>query len=410
MASIILKPEREKSLLRRHPWVFSGAIGQVNGNPASGATVDVRAADGAFLARAAYSPSSQIRARVWSFDPDEVIDADFFRRRISAALARRTIFFPSPHFSQANGGIEGGTEGDTDAFRLVHAESDGIPGLVVDRYGDVLVMQILTAGCEFWRETLADLLLEATGATAIYERSDADVRELEGLQPRVGLLRGSKIESRITISEYGLKFLVDIEHGHKTGFYLDQRANRNRVGQLSAGRDVLNCFCYTGGFSIHAARGGAKSVVSVDTSADALAVGQENVALNGIQADGFEWLEADVFTGLRKFRDQNRSWDLVVLDPPKFAPTAAQAEKAARGYKDINRLAFKLLRPGGILATFSCSGGIDAALFQKIVASAALDAGVEAQIVETLTQGPDHPVSIHFPEGAYLKGLVCVKG
>jgi 23S rRNA (cytosine1962-C5)-methyltransferase len=410
MASIILKPEREKSLLRRHPWVFSGAIGQVNGNPASGATVDVRAADGAFLARAAYSPSSQIRARVWSFDPDEVIDADFFRRRISAALARRTIFFPSPHFSQANGGIEGGTEGDTDAFRLVHAESDGIPGLVVDRYGDVLVMQILTAGCEFWRETLADLLLEATGATAIYERSDADVRELEGLQPRVGLLRGSKIESRITISEYGLKFLVDIEHGHKTGFYLDQRANRNRVGQLSAGRDVLNCFCYTGGFSIHAARGGAKSVVSVDTSADALAVGQENVALNGIQADGFEWLEADVFTGLRKFRDQNRSWDLIVLDPPKFAPTAAQAEKAARGYKDINRLAFKLLRPGGILATFSCSGGIDAALFQKIVASAALDAGVEAQIVETLTQGPDHPVSIHFPEGAYLKGLVCVKG
>jgi 23S rRNA (cytosine1962-C5)-methyltransferase len=411
--NIILKPGREKSLLRRHPWVFSGAIGQVNGDPASGATVDVRAADGAFLARAAYSPTSQIRARVWSFDPDEVVDADFFRRRILAALARRTIFFPSPHFPQANGGKvppQAGTEGGTDAFRLVHAESDGIPGLVVDRYGDVLVMQVLTAGCEFWRETLADLLLELTGATAIYERSDADVRELEGLLPRVGLLRGTKIESRITISEYGLKFLVDIEHGHKTGFYLDQRANRKRVGQLAAGRDVLNCFCYTGGFSIHAARGGAKSVVSVDTSADALALGQENAALNGIQPDGLEWLEADVFTGLRKFRDQNRSWDLIVLDPPKFAPTAAQAEKAARGYKDINRLAFKLLRPGGILATFSCSGGIDAALFQKIVASAALDAGVEAQIVETLTQGPDHPVSIHFPEGAYLKGLVCVKG
>jgi 23S rRNA (cytosine1962-C5)-methyltransferase len=406
MASIILKSGREKSLLRRHPWVFSGAVGQVNGDPASGATVDVRAADGTFLARAAYSPSSQIRARVWSFDPEETVDADFFRRRILAALARRTIFFSSPHFSQANGGSEGGV---TDAFRLVHAESDGIPGLVVDRYGDVLVVQVLTAGCEFWRETMADLLLELTGATAIYERSDADVRELEGLLPRVGLLRGPKIESRITISEYGLKFLVDIEHGHKTGFYLDQRANRNRVGQLAAGRDLLNCFCYTGGFSIHAARGGAKSIVSVDTSADALAAGQENAALNGIQADGLEWLEADVFIALRKFRDQNRSWDLIVLDPPKFAPTAAQAEKAARGYKDINRLAFKLLRPGGILVTFSCSGGIDAALFQKIVASAALDAGVEAQIVETLTQGPDHPVSIHFPEGAYLKGLVCVK-
>ena len=407
MASIILKSGREKSLLRRHPWVFSGAVGQVNGDPASGSTIDVRAADGAFLARAAYSPSSQIRARVWSFDPDEAVDADFFRRRILAALARRTIFFSSPHFLQANGGREGGV---TDAFRLIHAESDGIPGLVVDRYGDVLVVQVLTAGCEFWRETLADLLLELTGATAIYERSDADVRELEGLLPRVGLLRGPKIESRITISEYGLKFLVDIEHGHKTGFYLDQRANRNRVGQLAAGRDVLNCFCYTGGFSIHAARGGAKSIVSVDTSADALAAGQENAALNGIQADGLEWLEADVFIALRKFRDQNRSWDLIVLDPPKFAPTAAQAEKAARGYKDINRLAFKLLRPGGILVTFSCSGGIDAALFQKIVASAALDAGVEAQIVESMTQGPDHPVSIHFPEGAYLKGLVCVKG
>jgi 23S rRNA (cytosine1962-C5)-methyltransferase len=399
--NIILKPGREKSLLRRHPWVFSGAVAQVNGDPQSGQTVDVRAADGQWLARAAYSPASQIRARVWTFDPDEAVDADFFRRRIDSALAARASL---------------GLDAVTDAMRLIHAESDRIPGLVVDRYGQVLVVQVLTAGCEFWRETLADLLLEASGATAIYERSDADVRELEGLLPRVGLLRGAKIESRITITEYGLKFLVDIEHGHKTGFYLDQRANRNRVGQLAAGRDVLNCFCYTGGFSVHAARGGAKSVVSVDTSADALAIGQENAVLNGIQADvstgsttALEWLEADVFTALRKFRDQDRAWDLIILDPPKFAPTAAQAEKAARGYKDINRLAFKLLRPGGILVTFSCSGGIDAALFQKIVASAALDAGVEAQIVETLTQGPDHPVSIHFPEGAYLKGLVIVK-
>lgn len=392
--NIILKPGREKSLLRRHPWVFSGAVAQVNGDPQSGQTVDVRAADGQWLARAAYSPTSQIRARVWTFDPDEVVDVDFFRRRIDSALAARASL---------------GLDTVTDAMRLIHAESDRIPGLVVDRYGNMLVAQVLTAGCEFWRESLADLLLEATGASAIYERSDADVRELEGLQPRTGLMRGSNIESRIAINEYGLKFLVDIEHGHKTGFYLDQRANRNRVGQLAARRDVLNCFCYTGGFSIHAARGGAKSVVSVDTSADALVLGQENAALNSIQAYGLEWLEADIFTGLRKFRDQNRSWDLIVLDPPKFAPTAAQAEKAARGYKDINRLAFKLLRPGGILVTFSCSGGIDAALFQKIVASAALDAGVEAQIVETLTQGPDHPVSVHFPEGAYLKGLVCVK-
>lgn len=394
MPTLILKPGREKSLLRRHPWVFSGAVDKVTGSPQPGETVEARDAQGTWLARAAWSPTSQIRARVWTFDQEEAVDADFFRRRIHSALQRRAAL---------------GLERDSDALRLVHAESDGLPGLVVDRYGEILVLQSLTTGCEFWRETLADLLLEQTGATAIYERSDADVRELEGLAPRVGLLRGSSFKSRITITEYGLKFLVDIESGHKTGFYLDQRANRKRAGELAKGRDVLNCFCYTGGFSIHAAAGGAKSVLSVDTSGEALALGRENAQLNGISDSSLEWLEADVFTALRKFRDQNRAWDLILLDPPKFAPTAAQAEKAARGYKDINRLAFKLLRPGGILVTFSCSGGIDAALFQKIVASAALDAGVEAQIVEYLAQGPDHPVSIHFPEGAYLKGLACFK-
>lgn len=412
MSTLILKPGREKSLLRRHPWVFSGAVDKITGNPRPGETVEVRDAQGNWLARAAYSPTSQIRARVWTFDAEEAVDADFFRRRIQSALERRAIF----GFSPLPEGEGAGARGITDSFRLVHAESDGLPGLVVDRYGEILILQSLTAGCEFWRQTLADLLLEQTGATAIYERSDADVRELEGLSPRTGLLRGANIGSRfsnndfrITITEYGLKFIVNLETGHKTGFYLDQRANRRRVGELAQGRDVLNCFCYTGGFSLHAAAGGAKSVLSVDTSGEALALGRENAQLNGMQTDSLDWLEADVFTALRKFRDQNRAWDLILLDPPKFAPTAAQAEKAARGYKDINRLAFKLLRPGGILVTFSCSGGIDAALFQKIVASAALDAGVEAQIVEYLAQGPDHPVSIHFPEGAYLKGLVCIK-
>ncbi len=403
MPTLILKPGREKSLLRRHPWIFSGAVDQVTGSPRPGETVEVRDAQGTWLARAAWSPTSQIRARVWTFDQEEAVDADFFCRRIHSALQRRAAL---------------GLEQDSDALRLIHAESDGLPGLVVDRYGEILVLQSLTTGCEFWREILADLLLEQTGATAIYERSDADVRELEGLLQRNGLLCGTMLHSPLTITEYGLKFLVNIETGHKTGFYLDQRANRKRVGELAQGRDVLNCFCYTGGFSIHAAVGGAKSVLSVDTSGEALALGRENALLNGISADSvstgsttvLEWSDADVFTALRKFRDQNRAWDLIVLDPPKFAPTAAQAEKAARGYKDINRLAFKLLRPGGVLMTFSCSGGIDAPLFQKIVASAALDAGVEAQIVEYLSQGPDHPVSIHFPEGAYLKGLVLVKG
>jgi 23S rRNA (cytosine1962-C5)-methyltransferase len=279
----------------------------------------------------------------------------------------------------------------------------------VDRYGDVLVFQSLTAGCEFWRETLADLLLEETGAAAIYERSDADVRELEGLPVRNGLMRGVLPNHRISIIENNLHFLVNIAEGHKTGFYLDQRANRQRVGQLAQGRDVLNCFCYTGGFTVYALAGGAKSVLSIDSSADALALGRENLALNDLSAEKAEWLEGDVFQLLRKLRDQARSFDMIVLDPPKFAATASQAERAARGYKDINLLAFKLLRPGGILATFSCSGGIDAALFQKIVAGAALDAGVDASIVEHFSQGSDHPVSLHFPEGAYLKGLVCLK-
>jgi 23S rRNA (cytosine1962-C5)-methyltransferase len=395
MPEIILKPDREKSLLRRHPWVFSGAIDKVTGNPQSGETVDILSARREFLARAAYSPASQIRARVWTFNPQEAVDADFFRRRTRSALQNRSPF---------------GLSSVTDAVRLIHAESDQLPGLVVDRYGEMLVFQSLTAGSEFWRETLADLLLEETGASAIYERSDADVRELEGLPVRNGLLRGNLSSFIFPITEYGLKFNVNIETGHKTGFYLDQRQNRHLAGTLAAGRDVLNCFCYTGGFSIHALAGGAKSVLSVDSSGDALSLGQENVQFNGLPADRAEWSDADVFVALRKFRDQNRSWDMIILDPPKFAPTAAQAEKAARGYKDINLLAFKLLRPGGILMTFSCSGGIDAMLFQKIVASAALDAGADAKIVQSMTQDVDHPVALNFPEGAYLKGLVCLKG
>ena len=391
---IILKDGREKSLLRRHPWVFSGAIQQVEDEPTPGGTVDLLSLNREFLARAAYSPASQIRARVWTFDPAEEVNADFFRKRIRAALAARD----SLHLTR-----------DTDSVRLIHAESDGIPGLVVDRYGDVLVMQSLTAGTEFWKNTLADLLLEETGLKAIYERSDADVRELEGLPQIGGVLRGSLSSFLFPINEHDLKFNVNLQSGHKTGFYLDQRRNRQRVRELAQGRDVLDCFCYTGGFTVNAWAGGAKSVTSVDASGEALALARENLSLNGMQAEGQEWVEGDVFQVLRKFRDSRRSFDLIVLDPPKFAPTAAQAEKASRGYKDINRLAFKLLRPGGILVTFSCSGGIDAALFQKIVASAALDAGVDASIVEVLAQGADHPVALEFPEGSYLKGLVCLK-
>ncbi|MEW5942067.1 MAG: class I SAM-dependent methyltransferase, partial [Chloroflexota bacterium] len=280
-----------------------------------------------------------------------------------------------------------------------------------DRYGDILVLQSLTTGSEFWKETIADILLEETGLTTIYERSDADVRELEGLPPITGLLRGSitNLQLPITIHEHGLQFHVNLASGHKTGFYLDQRANRLNVRELAEGREALDCFCYTGGFTVNALAGGAKSVLSVDSSADALSLARENNSLNNLPVTRHSSLEGDVFHLLRKLRDEGRAFDMIVLDPPKFAPTAAQAEKAARGYKDINLLAFKLLRPGGLLVTFSCSGGVDAALFQKIVAGAALDAGVDAQIVEHLSQAADHPVALNFPEGAYLKGLVCVR-
>ena len=391
---IILNSGREKSLLRRHPWIFASAIRSVDMEIVPGATVDLLSSEGKFLARASYSPISQIRARVWTFE-DESVDKDFFRRKIQTAIELRRMSRVENH---------------TNAYRLLHAESDGMPGFVVDQYKDMLVLQSTTAGSDFWKEIIADVLVEETGIQNIYERSDVDVRELEGLKPITGVLRGTSTDPQLQITEYNLKFNVDIQHGHKTGFYLDQCANRQRVGDFAKDRDVLNCFCYTGGFSIHALANGAKSVLSVDSSADALALLEENIALNRVPADRHTSIEGDVFQLLRKFRDENRSFDMIILDPPKFAPTAAHAEKASRAYKDINLLAFKLLRHGGVLFTYSCSGGIDAALFQKIVASAALDAGVDARIIEHLSQGSDHPVSLHFPEGAYLKGLVCVKG
>lgn len=393
MAKVILKAGREKSLLRHHPWIFSGAIHQADESIAFGETVDVLSSQKEFLARAFYSPYSQIRARVWTFE-EEPVDTEFFRKRIHTAV----------HSRDARG-----LRRDTDAYRLIYAESDHLPGLIVDRYGDVLVLQSLTAGSEFWKETIADLLLEETGLTTIYERSDADVRELEGMEPRVGVIRGTLPQPPTTIHEHSLIFNVNFAGGHKTGFYLDQRRNRLRVRELAKDKDVLDCFCYTGGFSVNALAGKAKSVRSVDSSADALTLCKENVSLNQLDETRHTILEGDVFQLLRKFRDEARSFDMIILDPPKFAPTAAQVERAARAYKDINLFAFKLLRPGGMLVTFSCSGGVDEGLFQKILAGAALDAGVEAQIIEHLSQSADHPVALNFPEGMYLKGLICLR-
>jgi 23S rRNA (cytosine1962-C5)-methyltransferase len=395
MKQLILKPAREKSLLRRHPWIFSGAVARVQGDPESGDTVAVRAASGKFLVWAAYSPASQIRARVWSWDETERIDGDFLRARLRRALDARERLIAAEA---------------SDGLRIVHGESDGLPGVIADRYGEVVVLQLFSAGAERWRTELSEGVRELTGCACVFERSDADVRELEGLPARSGALCGGLPAAGVHIREHGLRYGVDVAEGHKTGFYLDQRDNRKRIGELSQEREVLNCFCYTGGFTLNALAGGAESVLSVDSSAGALAQARENLRRNELDAARAEWQEADVFKHLRTLRDQGRNFDLIVLDPPKFAPTAAFAEKAARGYKDINLLALKLLRPGGLLASFSCSGGVSAELFQKILAGAALDAGVEASIVGHFAAAADHPVLLSFPEGDYLKGLLLRRG
>jgi 23S rRNA (cytosine1962-C5)-methyltransferase len=392
---IQLKRGREKSLKRRHPWIFSGALEKVQGKPGAGDTVAVLDASKNALAQAAYSPKSQIRARVWTFDPKEEVDALFLRNRIQKALALREALPAAKH---------------TNALRLVHGESDGLPGLVVDRYADVLVAQFLSAGVERWRDPILDSLMELSGCAAIYERSDAEVRKLEGLPAKAGFARGNRNAARCPIIEYGLNFRVDVEQGQKTGFFLDQRENRQRVRSLAAGRQVLDGFCYTGGFSVAALAGGATRVTAIESSAAALEVAKENLAANPLDASKVQFVQADVFAQLRKLRDQNAKFGLIVLDPPKFAPTAAQVKKAARAYKDINLWALKLLAPGGLLATFSCSGGVSAELFQSIVAGAALDAGGEAKIIERFGAAADHPVALEFPEGEYLKGLLVLKG
>ncbi len=392
-AELILKPDREKSLLRRHPWVFSGAVARVTGDPALGETVWVRAADGRRLGQAAYSPKSQIVARVWRFGDGLAVDGAWLRAQLAAALARRA----DPAL-----GLTPGTQA---GVRLVNAEADGLPGVIVDRYADVLVLQLLSAGAERWRELWLDALREH--GNSLYERSDVDVRAKEGLPSQSGLLWGPEPPKGVQIVEgveRPMLFAVDVRAGHKTGFYLDQRDNRLLAQRLCTG-DVLNCFAYTGGFSVAALTGKAARVTQVEASGPALAQADAHLTLNGIEPSRWESIEGDVFAVLRKMRDSRRVFDAIVLDPPKFAENQSQVARAARGYKDINLLAFKLLKPGGLLLTFSCSGAIDPALFQKIVADSALDAGREAHIVRRLAQAPDHAVSLAFPEGQYLKGL-----
>jgi 23S rRNA (cytosine1962-C5)-methyltransferase len=392
MATLTLHPGKEKSVLRRHPWLFSGSIAQLDGRARPGDTVDVVSYQGRPLARAAWSPASQIRARIWSFDADETIDHAFFKRRVAASVARRAAL---PELAGQQG------------LRLIHAESDGLPGVIADRYGDTVVVQLTTAGADKWRAAIADSLQKATGCARIYERSDVEVRSLEGLEPVTGWLHGTESDDELVIEENGVNMAVDFLAGHKTGFYLDQRENRRRVAELATDRRVLNCFCYTAGFSLQALAGGAREVVSMDSSGPALATARHNLALNPrLDSSRATWLEADVFAELRNMRGAGESYDLIVLDPPKFAHTAAHAERAARAYKDINLSALRLLAPGGFLMTYSCSGGISPELFQKIVAGAALDAGRTARIVQRLQGAADHPVDLAFPEGEYLKGLL----
>ncbi len=391
MPEILLKPERDESLKRKHPWIFSGAIAKVNGQPESGETVEVRGKGGRFYGRAAFSPSSQIQARMWTFD-DEAVNAALFRHRLEDAIALR-----------AERLAEEGA-----ACRLVNAESDLLPGVVVDYYAGVVVVQLLTAGAEIWREVIAASLRELLpSASCLYERSDAETRDKEGLPPKAGLLWGEEPPESVEILEEGCRYGVDVRGGHKTGFYLDQRDNRAFLARHAEGAEVLNAFSYTGGFGIAALRAGAASVVNVDASAPSLALARGNAERNGLDAARFTCTEGNVFSVLRAYRAEERRFDLIVLDPPKFVDSRAHLEKASRGYKDINLLACQLLRPKGTLFTFSCSGLMPTDLFQKIVADAALDAGRPAQILQRLGPPSDHPTLLAFPEGSYLKGLIC---
>ncbi|MDH4478798.1 MAG: class I SAM-dependent rRNA methyltransferase [Rhodoferax sp.] len=392
MKTLRLRAGKERSLLRRHPWIFESAIERGGGD--SGETVRVEGHDGQFLGWAAFSPSSKIRARVWSFDEAQRIDAAFFSRTIALALQARSRF-----------------DIQSDGMRLVHGESDGLPGLIVDRYGDTLVAQFTSAGVERWKAVIADALLAHTGLSQLYERSDASSRALEGLPEATGWLRGSGATD-LVLREHGWQLALDIAHGHKTGFYLDQRDSRKRFADHAKRlqfQRVLNCFCYTGGFTVAALSGGAAHVTSIDSSGPAIAQAAANVALNGFAPERAHFMDADVNASLRQFAQAGKTFDAIVLDPPKYAPTVAHAERAARAYKDINRLAFKILEPGGVLFTYSCSGGISADLFHKIVASAGADAGVDGFITERMGGAPDHPMTISFPEGEYLKGLVVMR-
>jgi len=391
MAAIILKELREKSMLRRHPWIFEGAIEKTEGRLRSGDTVDVLSSDGTWLAKAAFSPESQIRARVWSFKKAEVIDNAFFKRKMEEALARKQEILKKHH---------------TNAYRLIAAEADGLPGITIDVYVNVVVIQLLSAGAEKHRSKIQWALLQLFPDAIIHERSDVDVRKKEGLEPLVQTLHGT-LPDEVIIEENGVKICVDLINGHKTGFYLDQRENRRIAASYCDGKSVLNCFSFSGTFGLYGLAAGATQIINVDASQSALDLSAKNVKINGLDDSKVSHLKRDVFELLREYKENGSTFDVIVLDPPKFVDSKHNLNKASRGYKDINRLALSLLNANGTLLTFSCSGLMPQDLFQKIVADAALDAQRDVYFVQRLAQSEDHPVSGNFPEGYYLKGLVC---
>jgi len=395
VAAVKLKKGREKSLLNRHPWVFSGAVDAVAGDaddgPGAGEIVDVVDAGGNWLARGYYNAESNIRVRVLEWREDVVVDDAWWREQIARAVERR-------------GALK--AEDGTNAYRLVHAEADLLPGLIADRYGDYIVVRLLTAGVERARDVVVDCLNGLLGPKAVFDRSDAGSRRREKLQPSTGWISGTAPDGPVEIVENGRRFQVDFSSGQNTGFYLDRRVARDLVSGSARGEDVLDAFCYTGAFSVYAGLAGAKSLALIESSRTALELAEKNLALNKTGADA-ELLQGDVFEVLRAWRDEGRQFGLVILDPPEFARTRAQADQAMRGYKDINMLAMKLLRPGGVLATFSCSGGVDAQQFTRSVSWAALDAGRDVQMLRRLGQTEDHPVLSSVPETEYLKGLIC---
>ncbi len=401
LAQVILKSGRDRSVRNRHPRLFAGGIKQIDGKPKDGEAVDVIDNRGEWLGRGVINQQAQIAVRLMTWDAAEAIDEALWQRRVVAAVQRRD---QDPNLR------------DTNARRLIFGESDGLPGVIADDYAGHIVLQVSTLAAAHVKQVIVDALVQATHATSITERSDEERARHERVKESVGPLFGETPGEPVEIHEGIHRFRVNVSgSGQKTGFYLDQRNNRATVARyIKRGDSVLNGFSYTGAFSIYAAAAGACHIINVDSSADALAGAQAHADLNGVArvcaddpTSGMEFVETDAFDDLRTRRKLGEQFDMVILDPPKFAHHTGQIDKAARAYKDLNRVGFSLLKPGGILATFSCSGVVSPDLFQKIIFSAALEAGRDAQIVERLTQASDHPVLLSFPESEYLKGLVC---